>query len=64
MGYGPQESAPNEKQDNFWQYRDEKVREANKDGSGLVIQFDGNLWAGKKLLPGNIPAVPTWPTGY
>ena len=30
---------------------DEEVLEARNSGSGLVIQFDGNLWAGKEIIP-------------
>ena len=27
--------------------------EAEKSGSGFVLQFDGNLWAGDKIIPGD-----------
>ena len=35
----------------FWNYLDEKVIEASSTGAGLIIQFDGNLWAGDKIIP-------------
>ena len=50
VAYGPQESDSNEKKEDFWKYLDDEVEEARKSSSGLVIQFDGNLWAGKNLI--------------
>ena len=49
-GYGYQEGEIKEKKDAFWQYLDTEVLEAKNDGAGLIIQMDGNLWAGKTLI--------------
>ena len=51
VAYGFQETDTIEKKDEFWKYMDEEVLEAENSGSGLVIQFDGNLWAGKEIIP-------------
>ena len=51
VAYGYQESESNDKKEEFWRYLDEEVEEAAKDGAGLIIQFDGNLWAGKQIIP-------------
>ena len=51
VGYGCQESDAVEKKDAFWGYLDNEVIEATKAGSGLLIQMDGNLWAGKEIIP-------------
>ena len=40
-----------EKKDAFWKYLDEEVEEATNTGAGLVIQCDGNLWAGNQIIP-------------
>ena len=34
----------------FWQYLDTEVLTAKNDGSRLLIQIDGNLWAGNVLI--------------
>ena len=49
-GYGCQENDKKDKKDAFWEYLDNEVLEAKKAGSGLIIQMDGNLWAGNKIL--------------
>ena len=51
VGYGCQENDNIEKKNAFWEYLDNEVIEARKSGSGLVIQMDGNLWAGKEIVP-------------
>ena len=51
--YGPQENDPVEKKADFWKYLDFEVWEASKAGAGFILQFDGNLWAGNKLVPGD-----------
>ena len=56
VAYGFQENQENEKKDSFWNYLDNEVIEAKKSGAGLIIQFDGNLWAGRKIVP-NDPRV-------
>jgi hypothetical protein len=51
VAYGCQENDAKENKDAFWSYLDEEVIEAANAGAGLVIQFDGNLWAGEKIIP-------------
>ena len=34
-------------------YLDEEVTRASTSGSGLVLHFDGNLWAGPNIIPGD-----------
>ena len=51
VAYGCQETESNDKKEAFWQYMDEEVLEASNSGSGLVIQLDGNLWAGNGIIP-------------
>ena len=41
------------KKSKFWQYLNEEVEFANNSNAGLVIQFDGNLWAGDGIIPGD-----------
>ena len=48
VAYGCQESEYIDKKEAFWNYLDEEVEEATTTGAGLVIQFDGNLWAAVK----------------
>ena len=49
-GYGPQEGEIKEKKELFWEYLDNEVIEAKNAGSGLIIQMDGNLWAGSEII--------------
>ena len=49
-GYGPQEGDIKEKKELFWEYLDNEVIEAKNAGSGLIIQMDGNLWAGSEII--------------
>ena len=51
VGYGVQENDTFENKDAFWNYLDEEVMEATKSGAGLLIHIDGNLWAGKDIIP-------------
>ena len=51
VGYGCQESDLIEKKEAFWEYLENEVIDAKKAGSGLIIQMDGNLWAGKEIIP-------------
>ena len=53
VAYGCQESDTIERKNKFWKYLDEDVELANKSNSGFVLQFDGNLWAGPKIVPGD-----------
>ena len=51
--YGCQESDSIKRKTAFWSYLDKEVFEADKTGSGFVLHFDGNLWAGNKIIPGD-----------
>ena len=51
VAYGFQENENIDKKNNFWKYLDEEVINAKNDGAGLIIQMDGNLWAGSKIIP-------------
>ena len=53
VGYGPQECHSNDKKEAFWNFLDNEVLEAKKDGAGFILQFDGNLWAGENIVPGD-----------
>ena len=37
----------------FWDYLDEEVIRASRAGAGFVLHFDGNLWAGENIIPGD-----------
>ena len=50
VSYGCQENDNIIKKEQFWEYLDNEVIEAKKAGSGLIIQMDGNLWAGKDII--------------
>ena len=49
-GYGCQEGEIKEQKEEFWNYLDTEVIEAKKEGAGLIIQMDGNLWAGDAIV--------------
>ena len=51
--YGPQENDNVDKKDAFWEHLDREVFEAENTGSGFLLQFDGNLWAGEGIVPGD-----------
>ena len=51
VAYGVQENDTIENKEAFWSYMDEEVLEAVNGGSGLLMHFDGNLWAGKDVIP-------------
>ena len=53
VAYGCQENALIEKKKAFWDFIEEEVESAWTSGSGFVLQFDGNLWAGDQLVPGD-----------
>ena len=53
VAYGCQESEIKERKEAFWAYLDEEVLLACSSGSGLIMHFDGNLWAGDKVIPGD-----------
>ena len=50
VGYGPQENAPKEKKENFWEFIEKEVIQAETEGQGIIIQMDGNLHAGEKII--------------
>ena len=50
---GCQETSKIENKLRFWDYLNEEVQKSITSGSGLVIHFDGNLWAGPKIIPGD-----------
>ena len=52
-GYGPQENASLEKKQNFWTKLSLDVEGANDAETGIIIQMDGNLWAGQELIKGD-----------
>ena len=49
-GYGPQEYDGKERKDKFWRYLDKEVKSGKEDGAGIIIQMDGNCWAGDKII--------------
>ena len=52
-GYGPQEHDQNERKSGFWDYIENEIHNASKNGAGIVIQIDGNLWAGEHIIKGD-----------
>ena len=53
VAYGCQENANIYKKEAFWKYLEEDVQQADISGSGFILQFDGNLWAGTDIIPGD-----------
>ena len=53
VAYGCQETDLIERNEAFWNFLDEEVFFANQNSSGLVLHFDGNLWAGQNIVPGD-----------
>ena len=49
-GYGPQENDSKETKTMFWDYIEQEIQNASKNGAGMIIQIDGNLWAGNKIV--------------
>ena len=52
-GYGPQEYDSKDRKDKFWDYLSTEVNNANTCGAGIIIQMDGNLWAGSDIVQGD-----------
>ena len=52
-GYGPQENETMENKEKFWTQLGYEVEEALNSDRGLIIEMDGNLWAGPELIPGD-----------
>ena len=53
MAYGCQETDLVERKDAFWSYLDQEVSLADQSESGFILHFDGNLWAGPDIIPGD-----------
>ena len=51
VAYGCQESDLIERKEAFWTFLDEEVMEADHKETGLILHMDGNLWAGKDIIP-------------
>ena len=51
--YGCQETDLNDRKNAFWEYLYDEVVFARNSGAGLVLHFDGNLWAGNSIIPGD-----------
>ena len=34
----------------FWEYLENEVNNAKNDGAKVIIQMDGNLWAGRNII--------------
>ena len=48
--YGPQEK---DRKLNFWARPSEEVKESKENESAIIIQMDGNLWAGEEIVKGD-----------
>ena len=48
--YGVQESAPVERKAKFWSDIDHQVKQADFNREGVILQMDGNFWAGPGLI--------------
>ena len=48
--YGPQENATKEKKEKFWEFLEEESIKAELENLGLIIQMDGNMHAGPKII--------------
>ena len=53
VAYGCQENSLLDKKNAFWNHLDAEVATAWNGGSGFILHFDGNLWAGPKIIPGD-----------
>ena len=53
VAYGCQETDLVERKEAFWSYLDEEVSLADQSESGFILHFDGNLWAGPDIIPGD-----------
>ena len=53
VAYGCQENSRIEKKNKFWDFIEEEVSSAWNLGYGFILQFDGNLWAGPEIVPGD-----------
>ena len=53
IAYGCQETSPVDRKNAFWEFIEEEVISAKNAGSGFILHFDGNLWAGQDIIPGD-----------
>ena len=53
VAYGCQENDLVERKEAFQDYIDEEVDVADNSESGFILHFDGNLWAGEDIIPGD-----------
>ena len=53
VAYGCQENSLLDKKVKFWNFIEEEVTTSWNQGSGFILQFDGNLWAGPQIIPGD-----------
>ena len=51
--YGPQEGDKIEKKEQFWGKLNNEVENASTDDCGFILQMDGNMKAGSKIIPGD-----------
>ena len=52
-GYGPQLYDCKDRKDKFWTYCNKEIQSAKEDGAAVILQMDGNSWAGDKIIPGD-----------
>ena len=52
-GYGPQEGDQVKRKEKFWKYLDTEIKKAKDNGAKVIIQMDGNLWAGSEIIKGD-----------
>ena len=43
-----------ERKESFWKYLNDEVQKTEDDGAALILQMDGNLWAGKTIIKGDV----------
>ena len=48
--YGPKKDDRKEQKDKFLSYCEKEVKNAKEDGTGIILQMDGNLWAGENVI--------------
>ena len=53
IAYACQEWHLKERKEEFWNNLDEDVMEAGQSDAGFILHFDGNLWAGSEIIPGD-----------
>ena len=53
VAYGPQENDLKEKKEEFWNFLEEEATKAELIGCGFMVQMDGNVHGGPKLIKGD-----------